>query len=76
MNPVPHPPYLPDLAPTEFFFVGWLVGWLVGWFPGTKKVLRGKHFANVQELKQKMGEALKYITINEFKNCLDSGKMF
>ena len=32
MNPVPHPPYLPDLAPTEFFlWVGWVGGWVVSW---------------------------------------------
>ena len=34
-----------------------------------KKVLRGKHFANVEEVKQKMAEALKGIKINEFKIC-------
>ena len=37
--------------------------------PLMKKVLKGKHFANVEVVKQKMAEALKDIKINEFKNC-------
>ena len=36
-----------------------------------KKVLKGKHFANVEEVKQKTAEALKGIKIDEFKNCLE-----
>ena len=36
-----------------------------------KNTLKGKRFANVEEVKQKMAEALKGIKINEFKNCLD-----
>ena len=36
-----------------------------------KKVLKGKHFANVEEVKQKMAEAPKGIKINEFKNCFE-----
>ena len=34
-----------------------------------KKVLKGKHFANVEEVKQKTAKALKGIKINECKNC-------
>ena len=33
-----------------------------------KKVLKGKHFADVPEVKQKMAEALKGIKIDMFKN--------
>ena len=33
-----------------------------------KKVLKGKHFANVEEVKQKTAEALKYIKIGNLKN--------
>ena len=36
-----------------------------------KKVLKGKHFADVEEVKQKTAEALKGTKINEFKNCLE-----
>ena len=38
-----------------------------------KKVLKGKCFANVEEVKQKMAEALKAIKI-KFKNCLEQWK--
>ena len=58
MTPVPHPPYSPNLAPGAFFL-----------FPGMKKVLNGKHLADVEEVKQKMAEALKGIKITKFKNC-------
>ena len=36
-----------------------------------KKALKGKHFASVEEVKQKMAEALKGIKIQEFKNCFE-----
>ena len=39
-----------------------------------KKVLRGKHFADVEEVKQKVAEALKGIKINKFKNCSEQWK--
>ena len=39
-----------------------------------KKVLEGKHFANVEEVKQKTAEALKGIKINKFKNCFEQWK--
>ena len=39
-----------------------------------EKVLKGKCFANVEELKQKTAEALKGIKIDEFKNCFEQWK--
>ena len=39
-----------------------------------KKVLKGKPFANVEEVKQKMAEALKGIKFDEFKNCFEQWK--
>ena len=39
-----------------------------------EKLLKGKCFADVQEMKQKMVEALKSIKINEFKNCFEQQK--
>ena len=54
---LPHSPYSPDLALSNFFF------------PWMKKILKGKHFANVEEVRQKMAEALKGIKICKFKNC-------
>ena len=43
-------------------------------FPWMKKVLKGEHFADVEEVKQKTAEALKDIKIDEFKTVLSSGK--
>ena len=40
-------------------------------FPRMKKVLKGKHFANVEEVKQKVAEALKGNRIDECKNCFE-----
>ena len=39
-----------------------------------KKVLKEKHFANVEEVKQKVAEAVKGIKINEFVNCFEQWK--
>ena len=39
-----------------------------------KKVLKGKHFADVEEVKQKTSEALKGIEIDEFKHCCEQWK--
>ena len=39
-----------------------------------KKVLKGKCFTDVEEVKQKMAEALKGIQIDEFKNCFEQWK--
>ena len=54
---VPYPSYSPNLALRDFFL-----------FPRMKKVLKGKHFADVEEVKHKTAEALKGIKINELKN--------
>ena len=43
-------------------------------FPGWKKVIKWKCFADVKEVKQKMAEALKGIIIDEFKNCFEQWK--
>ena len=39
-----------------------------------KKVLKGKHFADVGEVKQKTAEALKGIIIEESRNCFEQWK--
>ena len=58
MTPMPHPPFSPNLAPCELFCL----------FPRMKNILKGKHCAYVEEVKQKMAEALKGIKIDKFKN--------
>ena len=63
----PDPPAPPSLfspsCPEQLFL-----------FPRIKKVLKGKHFADVEEVKQNMAEALKGIRIDKFKNCLEQWK--
>ena len=39
-----------------------------------KKVLKGKHFAEVEEVKYKTAEALKGTKIDKFKNCFEQWK--
>ena len=40
-----------------------------------KKVLKGKYFADAEEVKQKMAEALKDTKIDTFKNCFEQWKI-
>ena len=63
MTQLLHPPYSPDLAPCDFFL-----------FPRMKKVLKGKSFADVEEVKKKTMEALKGITLQEFQDCFEKWK--
>ena len=60
-----HPPYSPSLTPSNFSL-----------FPWMKKVLKGKHFADMEEGKQKTAEALKGIKIKEFKNSFEQWKKY
>ena len=61
---MPHPPYSPNLSQATLFL-----------FPQMKKVLQGKHFADVQEVKQKKtAEALAGIKIHKFKNWFEQWK--
>ena len=48
VTPVPHPSYSPHLAPRDYIL-----------FPWMKKVLRGKHLVDVEEVKQKNGRSTK-----------------
>ena len=60
---VPHPPYSQDVPTGDFFCVSL-----------DEKSPQGKHFADVEEAKQKMAEALKSVKIDEFKKLLRSQK--
>ena len=60
MTLMPHPPYSPDLTSSDFFM-----------FFHMRKVLRGKRFAHVEEVKPKITGALKGMKIYEFKNCFE-----
>ena len=61
---MPYPPYSPDVVPSDLFL----------FLQINKKVLKGKRFANVEELKQKMADALKGIKTDKFKNCFEQWK--
>ena len=63
MTPLTHPPYSPDLAPCDFFL-----------FPRMKKALKGKRFADIEEVQKKTTESLKAITSQEFQNCFQQWK--
>ena len=60
MTPTHHPPFAPDLAQATFSFVSL-----------DEKSHQREMFSNVEEVKQKMAEALKGIKIDEFKNCFE-----
>ena len=53
---MPHPSYSLDLT--------WVTLYM---FPGMKKVLKREHLAEVENMKQKLAEALKGMKIDEFK---------
>jgi len=54
----PHPPYLPDLAPCNF--------WL---FPNVKMTMKGKRFELIQDIKAATTMQLKTLTKEDFQNC-------
>ena len=59
MPSMSHPSYARDLTLSDF---------IVCLFPLMKKVPKGKHFAIVEEVKQKTAESLKGIKIDKFRN--------
>ena len=58
----PHP-YSLEEAPCDFFL-----------FPRLKRDLKEKCFQNVKEVREKMTEALKAITLQEFQNYFEQWK--
>ncbi|PNF28730.1 hypothetical protein B7P43_G07777 [Cryptotermes secundus] len=57
---VPHPPYSPDLALSDFFL-----------FPRMKRSLKGKRFRDVDEVKENTLKALNSIQPQEFQHCFE-----
>ena len=55
---MPPQPYLLDFGPADFFL-----------FPKLKAPLKGKHFAMIEELKEKSKQELLAVTKNMFQNC-------
>ena len=64
MIPMSHPPHLPDFTLHDFFCL----------FSQMKKVLKGECSGDVEEVKQKMAEALKGNKIDMFKNFFEQWK--
>ncbi|XP_074170634.1 COX assembly mitochondrial protein 2 homolog isoform X1 [Rhinolophus sinicus] len=55
-----HPPYSPDLAPSDFFL-----------YPKIKEILKGRHFDDIQDIKGNTTTALMAIPEREFQNCFE-----
>ncbi len=56
---LPHPPYSPDLAPSDFFL-----------FARLKKNLRGVVFQNLEELQQRINQEIGLIPVTEFHHAM------
>jgi hypothetical protein len=52
-----HPPYSPNLAPSDIFL-----------FPKIKEILKGRH---IDDIRSNTTAALKAIPQNQFQNCFD-----
>ncbi len=54
-----HPPYSPDLAPSDFWF-----------YPRLKRPLRGRRFPNLQALQEAVDQEIGNIASFEFEQCI------
>ena len=59
-NIIEQPPYLPDMAPADFFL-----------FPKLKLPFRGTRFQSIEDIKENSRRELKSIPENTFKKCFD-----
>jgi len=60
---VPHPPYAPDLAPTDFFL-----------FPKLKTTLRGCRFQTIEGIQENAIRKLRAITESAFQEAIQQWK--
>jgi hypothetical protein len=60
---VPHPPYLPDLAPCEFVL-----------FPKLKMKLKGRCFETVSDIQRELQAVLNSIKENDFHGAFQAWK--
>jgi hypothetical protein len=58
---IPHPTYLPDLAPCDFFLV-----------PKMKLQLKGHRFDMTEEIHTEMQEVINTLTFENFQGCMKS----
>jgi hypothetical protein len=60
---VPHPPYLPDLAPCDFAL-----------FPKLKMQVKGQHFETVTDIQRESQTVLDSIKENDFHGAFEAWK--
>jgi hypothetical protein len=53
-------PYLPGLAPSDFFLS-----------PKIKEILKGRHYDHIDDIRSNVTVALKIIPQNQFQNCFE-----
>ena len=58
MTVVPHPPYSPDLAPSDVFL-----------FPKLKMKLKGRRFLTLEEIQAESQAVLHALRENDFQEC-------
>lgn len=59
-----HPPYSPDLAPSDFFL-----------FPKLKSALKGNHFDDIEDIKNETTTLLRNIQQEDFSACFNAWKL-
>ena len=59
MTVMPHPPFSPDLAPSDFFF-----------FPKLKMKLKGRRFQTLEEIQAESQAVLNTLRETDFQECL------
>jgi hypothetical protein len=55
---IEHPPYLPDLAPADYFF-----------FPRIKRALKGQRFDDIKATQDGVTRRLQGITSKQYQRC-------
>ena len=63
MTVVPHPPYSPDLAPSDFSLI-----------PKPKMKLKGRRFQTLEEIQRESQAVLNILRINDFQECFKNWK--
>jgi len=60
---VPHPPYWPNLAPSDFFL-----------FPKLKMKLKGQRFQTLEEIQAESQAVLNMLRENDLQECFKTGR--
>jgi len=55
-----HPAYSPDLTPSDFFLL-----------PMITEILKGRHFDDIDDIRNNTTAALKVLPQNQFQNCFE-----